>query len=314
LNTQHFKYAVEVERTGSITQAADNLYMAQPNLSKAIKELEDTLGISIFRRTSKGVVPTEKGAEFLVYAKRILMQLEKVEALNAPQPELLQHFGVSVPRVSYVARAVTRFLSMLDPGKQMDVHVCETGARETIEQVAEGQFNIGVVRYRLLYENYFTRALEERHLRSELIWEADCLVTLSEKHPLAKRRNVETEALGDLIELVNDDADAPYLPDAGRRAQGVQPVRRIMVNDRANQFELLDRLPGTFMWATPVPKDMLSRFGLVQLQSMSREGRSRDALIYPEGYSMSPLEQRFINELYIARNEVAFPGRGLAGI
>ena len=58
MNTQHLKYAVEVERTGSITQAADNLYMAQPNLSKAIKELEDTLGISIFRRTSKGVVPT----------------------------------------------------------------------------------------------------------------------------------------------------------------------------------------------------------------------------------------------------------------
>ena len=52
MNTQHLKYAVEVERTGSITQAADNLYMAQPNLSKAIKELEDTLGISIFRRTS----------------------------------------------------------------------------------------------------------------------------------------------------------------------------------------------------------------------------------------------------------------------
>ena len=58
MNTQHLKYVVEVERTGSITQAADNLYMAQPNLSKAIKELEDTLGISIFRRTSKGVVPT----------------------------------------------------------------------------------------------------------------------------------------------------------------------------------------------------------------------------------------------------------------
>ena len=64
MNTQHLKYAVEVERTGSITQAADNLYMAQPNLSKAIKELEDTLGISIFRRTSKGVVPTERARNF----------------------------------------------------------------------------------------------------------------------------------------------------------------------------------------------------------------------------------------------------------
>lgn len=56
MNTLHFKYAVEVEKTGSISQAAENLFMAQPNLSKAIRELEDTLGITIFRRTSKGVV------------------------------------------------------------------------------------------------------------------------------------------------------------------------------------------------------------------------------------------------------------------
>ena len=64
MNTLHLKYVAEVAKTGSITQAAENLFMAQPNLSKAIKELEETLGISIFRRTSKGVVLTEKGEEF----------------------------------------------------------------------------------------------------------------------------------------------------------------------------------------------------------------------------------------------------------
>ena len=68
MNTLHLKYAVEVERTGSITQAAENLYMGQPNLSKAIMELEETLGFMIFERTSKGVIPTQKGTSFLVYA------------------------------------------------------------------------------------------------------------------------------------------------------------------------------------------------------------------------------------------------------
>lgn len=70
MNTLHFKYSVEVEKTRSITQAADNLYMAQPNLSKAIRELEDTLGITIFERTPKGVVPTKKGAEFFELCKK----------------------------------------------------------------------------------------------------------------------------------------------------------------------------------------------------------------------------------------------------
>ncbi len=312
MNTQHLKYVVEVERTGSITQAADNLYMAQPNLSKAIKELEDTLGISIFRRTSKGVVPTEKGAEFLVYAKRILTQLEKVEALNLPRTEERQSFSVSVPRVSYIAKAVTRFVASLDPEKELDVNVRETGSQETIAQVAEGQFNLGVVRYRLLYENYFTRALAERELRSEPIWEADCYVTVSAKHPLAQKRAILPDDLSGCIELVNDDADVPYLPaHEQRRYQtgGTRLLRQISIYDRANQFELLERIPNAYMWATPIPKDMLLRYGLVQRESRSGEGRSKDVLIYPAGYAMSPLEQRFINELYVARNEVAFPGR-----
>ena len=72
MNTLHLKYAVEVERAGSITQAADNLFMAQPNLSKAIRELEEGLGITIFERTPRGVVPTPKGVEFLTRAKEIL--------------------------------------------------------------------------------------------------------------------------------------------------------------------------------------------------------------------------------------------------
>ena len=243
---------------------------------------------------------------------RMLTQLEKVEALNLPRTEERQSFSVSVPRVSYIAKAVTRFVASLDPQKELDVNVRETGSQETIAQVAEGQFNLGVVRYRLLYENYFTRALAERELRSEPIWEADCYVTVSAKHPLAQKRAILPDDLSGCIELVNDDADVPYLPAHERRRYqtgGTRLLRQISIYDRANQFELLERIPNAYMWATPIPKDMLLRYGLVQRESRSGEGRSKDVLIYPAGYAMSPLEQRFINELYVARNEVAFPGR-----
>ena len=81
MNLQHIKYAVEVQKTGSITQAAENLYMGQPNLSKAIRELEKSLGIVIFKRTSKGVLPTAQGEEFLRYAKSILDQVQRIEDL-----------------------------------------------------------------------------------------------------------------------------------------------------------------------------------------------------------------------------------------
>ena len=84
MNFSHIKYVVEVENTGSITKAANNLYMGQPNLSKAIKELEAEIGITIFKRTAKGVEPTKKGAEFLKYAKTILSQINELESLTKP--------------------------------------------------------------------------------------------------------------------------------------------------------------------------------------------------------------------------------------
>ena len=79
MNIQHLKYALEVAKQKSISKASRSLYMGQPNLSRAIKELEDELGIIIFERTSKGIKPTPDGEEFLQYAKRILLQIEEVE-------------------------------------------------------------------------------------------------------------------------------------------------------------------------------------------------------------------------------------------
>ena len=71
MNILHMKYAVEISKTGSINKAAEVLYVAQPNLSRAIKELEADLGITIFDRSAKGMVPTIEGREFLSYAKQI---------------------------------------------------------------------------------------------------------------------------------------------------------------------------------------------------------------------------------------------------
>ena len=76
MNLMHLKYAVEVAATHSISKAAENLYMNQPNLSRAIKELEESLGVQLFNRTSKGIKLTRQGEDFIVYAQRILYQMD----------------------------------------------------------------------------------------------------------------------------------------------------------------------------------------------------------------------------------------------
>ncbi|MDR2744556.1 MAG: LysR family transcriptional regulator [Desulfovibrio sp.] len=105
MNTLHLKYTVEVEKTGSITKAADRLRINQPNLSKTIRELEETFGAEIFRRTSKGMVPTRKGVEFLACARNVLTQLEQMENLFVDKNSRRIYFSVSVPRASVLMSA-----------------------------------------------------------------------------------------------------------------------------------------------------------------------------------------------------------------
>ena len=119
MNISHLKYAVEVEKARSISQAAENLYMGQPNLSKAIRELENDLGITIFKRTSKGVIPTQKGEEFLGYAKSILMQIEEMESLYDSSEHERLRLSIAAPRASYVTQAFVRLCDSLREEKEL---------------------------------------------------------------------------------------------------------------------------------------------------------------------------------------------------
>ncbi|MDR2471616.1 MAG: LysR family transcriptional regulator, partial [Treponema sp.] len=103
MNTLFFKYAVEIERTRSITKAAENLFMAQPNLSKAVRELEYEVGFSIFERSSRGVIPTPRGRDFLLHARKILDELRHINTLTGEENPERQSFSLSMPRSSYIA-------------------------------------------------------------------------------------------------------------------------------------------------------------------------------------------------------------------
>ncbi len=304
MNTLHFKYAVEVERTRSITQAAENLFMAQPNLSKAIKELEDTLGIEIFERTPKGVLPTTKGAEFLVYAKNVLEQLGKMERLYKPEDTGRQSFKISIPRGSYIAHAFTSFAAGLDPDKEIDVYAQETNSMQAISNVTDEGYPLGIIRCQTDYENYFLDYLEEKRLVSEPIWEFEYLALMSRLHPLASAKKVAFGDLNPYIEIVHGDTAIPYLP-AGRVKKS-EAKRCIYVYERCSQFDLLSSIPKTYMWVSPIPDHFLELYGLVQRKCHAANHKYKDLLIYPKGYEFTALDRQFIDHLYASKNEVAF--------
>ena len=155
MNLLHFKYAVEVARTRSISRAAENLFMGQPNLSRAIKELEADLGITIFKRTSKGITVTADGEQFLRYARRILDQVDEIEELYKKGAGAKQRLSVCVPRASYIAKAMVEFSKSIKTDMPAEISYRETNSSRTINSLLGGECDLGIIRYQVKYEKYF---------------------------------------------------------------------------------------------------------------------------------------------------------------
>lgn len=312
MNTLHFKYAVEIEKTRSITQAAENLYMAQPNLSKAIKELENTLGITIFKRTSKGVIPTEQGIKFLEYAKQILIQIDNMESIHSPDKQQNQKMRISVPRTSYISKAFAEFTAGFDNSNDIEVYFRETNALQTISDVREQSYDFGIIRFKTSYEKYFTDYLNEKKLSSQLLWEYEMLAVMSENHPMAERENIlYSEISGNCTEIIQGDGAVPYISSGSSLAPGDTDSgeitrRRISVFDRGSRLDLLTAVPHAFMLDSPVPAELCGRYGLVQRKCVFPDNLYRDLLIYSSGHKLTESEIQFVNKLYETRNSVAF--------
>lgn len=307
MNTLFFKYAVEVERTRSISRAAKNLMMAQPNLSKSIKELEENLGFAIFERTPKGVIPTGKGNIFLDYARNILSQLENIDTLSAAADNNIQKFSITISRGSYIASSVVSFVSELDDSLGIDLDIRETSSMGAINNIISGRYNLGLIRYRSMYEQYFTDFLSQHRISSEPIWEFEFLALMSSNHPLANEPVIVPDDLSSYTEIVHGDTVIPYLPaDVDSRQQKNGLVKKqVRLYERCNQFELLSHMPTSFMWTSPIPDDMLARYSLVQRKCHFADNRYKDLLIYPTGYHFSMLEKRFVDHLLAVRDEVS---------
>ena len=307
MNTILLKYAVEVERTRSISGAAKLLNMAQPNLSKAIRDLEEMLGFDIFQRTAKGVAPTAKGNIFLDYARNILTQLQSIESLSAAADGDTQRFAITVSRGSYIASGIMHFAASLDSEAGLELDIRETNSMEVVNNVISGRYNMGLIRFRTIYEQYYQDFLQQHRLENQLIWEFDYVVLMSEKHSLADKEALSPEDLMSCTEIVHGDTVIPFLSSEADTNQDrpTRPRRQIRLYERCNQFELLAFMPSTFMWGSPLPEDMLKRYGLVQRQCAFPNNSCKDLLIYPAEYHFSTLEKKFVQEIYRARDRVS---------
>ena len=307
MNTTYLIYALEIERVGSISQAAQNLYMAQPNLSKAIRELEKELGFTIFKRTAKGVSPTEEGTEFLYHARQIMEQVGAVERISQRIGTDKLKYKISIPRGSYIVDGFTSFLSELELEKGMEVTINETNALGTISNVADRGYNLGIIRYQMLDETHYLTMLKNNHLTYETIWEFEYVLVMSKNHPLANKETITPEDLSEYTKITHGDIELPHVRRINHEAE-MTPRNVIYVYERGSQFDLLTNVPTTYMWVSPIPQKLLNKLQLVQRICRAEDNLYKDVMIFREDYHITEHDRLFQKKIYESKVDVSMTG------
>ncbi len=306
MNLLHMKYAVEIAETNSINKAADKLYVGQSALSRAIKELEASLGVTLFERSAKGMFLTADGEIFIRHAKNVLAQIDEIENMFSGGTISKKHFSVSVPRASYIAEAFAEFSKVIDKDTQAEILYKETNSMRAVKNILQEDYKLGIIRYAENYDKYYKTMMDEKGLDYELITEFRHVLIMSSESPLAKKEKITYGDLVDLVEISNPDPYVPSLPLAEVRKEELSEIssRRIFVFERASQFELLSENPETYMWVSPVPQKTLERFGLAQRKCDENKRVYKDLLIHRKDYSHSELDNMFIEYVIKSKREV----------
>lgn len=298
MNILHVKYAVEVAKAGSLNKASENLFVALPNISRSIKELEADLGIVIFERSAKGVTLTPDGEEFIGYAKGLLKQISNIENLYKGSTPRKQRFSLSVPRSSYISEAFSELTKSISKDAA-EIFYMETNSKMTIDNLLNHDYRLGIIRYAKVYDEYFKSMLREKDLSYECVMEFSYSLIMSAQNPLSQKEEIRLADLVDYIEIARADPYVPSLPFSKVVKEELTDdiERRIFVFERASQFEILSGNPETFMWVSPTPRKVLDQYGLVQRRCKDNQKIYRDLLVHKKDYKLTDLDKIFIEAL-----------------
>ena len=194
MTLMQLKYIVTVAETGTISKAAENLYIAQPSLTAAIKELEAEFGITIFSRTNKGVILTAEGEEFLGYARQVISQTSLMEERYCGTTPIRHQFCVSTQHYSFAVEAFVKLLKEYG-GDEYDFRIRETQTYEIIEDVARLKSEVGVLFMNRFNETVLRKLFKEHDLKFTTLFIARPHVFVGSGNPLARKKSITLEDL-----------------------------------------------------------------------------------------------------------------------
>lgn len=194
MTLQQLRYVTAVADAGTISRAAEKYFISQPSLTNAVRELEQELGVTLFRRTNRGVLPTPDGDEFLGYARQVLAQVELIEEKYKGTAPVRHQFCVSAQHYSFVVDAFVELLKEYG-GDEYDFRIRETQTYEIIEDVSLLRSEVGVLYLNHDNETVLRKVMREHDLDFTPLFTARPHVFVSTASPLAEKRALTLEDL-----------------------------------------------------------------------------------------------------------------------
>ncbi|MBU8878872.1 LysR family transcriptional regulator [Bacillus sp. FJAT-29790] len=196
MNLQQLKYVLEVVSKGSMNEAAKSLFISQPSLSNAIKELEKEIKITLFIRTNRGVTITNEGAEFLGYSRQVLQQFNMLEEKYISEKTAKQHFCISTQHYTFAANAFVELVKEFGTS-EYEFILRESKTYEIIEDVKNLRSELGII-YLSNYNKYvLLKLLRERNITFSVLFTAKPYVFISKRHPLSDKESINLDELDD---------------------------------------------------------------------------------------------------------------------
>ena len=243
ITLQQLQYFIEVAAEGSISAAADLLYVAQPTMSAAMRDLETRVGRDLLTRSARGVTLTVDGVEFLGYARQVVEQAELLEQRYLGRPPSRRLLGVSAQHYSFVVDAFVRMVRATDAA-EYEFSLRETRTFDIIEDVRTLRSELGILFRNDFNRNVLDKLLRESGLGFHPLFRAEPHIFVSRRNPLAGRKRATLDDLADLPRLTFDQGANNSFYFAEEILSTLSSAQEIRVSDRATIFNLMIGLDG----------------------------------------------------------------------
>lgn len=244
MTLQQLKYAVTVAECGTISAAAEKLFISQPSLTTAIRELESEMGVTIFSRTNRGVIVSREGEEFLGYARQILSQAQLLQERFSGWEQGEKRFAVSSQHFNFTVLAFSRLVQNFR-GPRYSFHFRETTTYEVLEDMSQLRSEVGILALNEDNERFLRRMFGKLGLEFTELKRVQAELFVSAEHPLAGRRFVTVEDVSPYpcITFEQGEHNGQFFFE-GLSAVAAQSHKTICVRERATEYQLLRALNG----------------------------------------------------------------------